>query len=226
MRKSKKLISLLLAVVMTLSCFACLSSVSAFAAEGDTLKGDVDKNGEVNITDVSLIQMYVAEFADVVESFNNGTYDLAAADVDGNGSIDIMDATLVQLIIAHAEPTTAEPTTVEPTTVAPTTEAPTTEAPTTEPAGEDIYVLAGSANFVETGWSPDPESNVMTKGEDGVYSANVNVFAEEGALYQVKIVQFVGGNPENAVWHCIDGTSPNYDFILHYDGTVTSTYNP
>ncbi len=39
MRKSRKLISLLLAVVLTLSCFACLSSVSAFATEGDTLKG-------------------------------------------------------------------------------------------------------------------------------------------------------------------------------------------
>ena len=231
MRKSKKLVSLLLAVVMTLSCFACLSSVSAFAAEGDTLKGDVDKNGEVNITDVSIIQMYVASFANVVEKFNDGTYDLDAADVDDSGAIDIVDATLVQLIIAHAQPTTAEPTTVEPTTVEPTTEAPTTEAPTTEepttePAGEDIFVLAGSANFLENGWSADPGVNVMTKGEDGVYSANVNVFAEEGALYQVKVVQFVGGDPANAVWHGMDGTDLNYDFMLNDDGTVTVTYNP
>ena len=231
MRKSKKLVSLLLAVVMTLSCFACLSSVSAFAAEGDTLKGDVDKNGEVNITDVSIIQMYVASFANVVEKFNDGTYDLDAADVDDSGAIDIVDATLVQLIIAHAQPTTAEPTTVEPTTVEPTTEAPTTEAPTTEepttePAGEDIFVLAGSANFLENGWSADPGVNVMTKGEDGVYSANVNVFAEEGALYQVKVVQFVGGDPANAVWHGMDGTDLNYDFMLNADCDVTVTYNP
>ena len=178
MIKSIMLFSLLLAVVMTLSCFACLSSVSAFAAEGDTLKGDVDKNGEVNITDVSIIQMYVASFANVVEKFNDGTYDLDAADVDDSGAIDIVDATLVQLIIAHAQPTTAEPTTVEPTTVEPTTEAPTTEAPTTEepttePAGEDIFVLAGSANFLENGWSVAPGVNVMAKGEDGVYSATV-----------------------------------------------------
>ena len=180
MRKSRKLISLLLAVVLTLSCFACLSSVSAFATEGDTLKGDVDKNGRVEITDVTLIQLYVAKDAGTVAKFENGTYDLAAADVDGNGTIDIMDATFTQLIIAHAEPTTAEPTTEAPTTTEPaepTTEAPTTEepteAPTTEPAGEDIYVLAGSSNFVENGWSPDPASYVMTKGEDGVYSADV-----------------------------------------------------
>ena len=238
MRKSKKLISLLLAVVLTLSCFACLSSVSAFATEGDTLKGDVDKNGEVNVTDVSLIQMYVAGFANVVEKFNNGTYDLDAADVDGKGTIDIMDATLVQLIIAKKEPTTVEPTTVEPTTTEPaepTTAEPTTAEPTTtepvEPTtaepGEDIYVLAGSANFVTSGWSPDPESNVMTKGEDGVYTATVaDVAAEEGALYQVKVVQFVGGDAANAVWHGMDGTDLNYDFMLNDDGTVTVTYNP
>ncbi len=141
MRKSRKLISLLLAVVLTLSCFACLSSVSAFATEGDTLKGDVDKNGRVEITDVTLIQLYVAKDTGTVAKFENGTYDLAAADVDGNGTIDIMDATFTQLIIAHAEPTTAEPTTEAPTTTEPaepTTEAPTTqeptEAPTTEPA--------------------------------------------------------------------------------------------
>ena len=225
MRKSRKLISLLLAVVLTLSCFACLSSVSAFATEGDTLKGDVDKNGRVEITDVTLIQLYVAKDAGTVAKFENGTYDLAAADVDGNGTIDIMDATFTQLIIAHAEPTTAEPTTEAPTTTEPaepTTEAPTTQEPTeapttepattTEPAGEDIYVLAGSSNFVENGWSPDPASYVMTKGEDGVYSADVpNVAAEEGALYQVKVVQFVGGDPA---------------FMLNADGTVTVTYNP
>ena len=240
MRKSRKLISLLLAVVLTLSCFACLSSVSAFATEGDTLKGDVDKNGRVEITDVTLIQLYVAKDAGTVAKFENGTYDLAAADVDGNGTIDIMDATFTQLIIAHAEPTTAEPTTEAPTTTEPaepTTEAPTTEEPTeapttepattTEPAGEDIYVLAGSSNFVENGWSPDPASYVMTKGEDGVYSADVpNVAAEEGALYQVKVVQFVGGDPANAVWHGMDGTDLNYDFMLNADGTVTVTYNP
>ena len=240
MRKSRKLISLLLAVVLTLSCFACLSSVSAFATEGDTLKGDVDKNGRVEITDVTLIQLYVAKDAGTVAKFENGTYDLAAADVDGNGTIDIMDATFTQLIIAHAEPTTAEPTTEAPTTTEPaepTTEAPTTEEPTeapttepattTEPAGEDIYVLAGSSNFVENGWSPDPASYVMTKGEDGVYSADVpNVAAEEGALYQVKVVQFVGGDPANAVWHGMDGTDLNYDFMLNADCDVTVTYNP
>ncbi|MBQ1594034.1 MAG: hypothetical protein II105_00085 [Ruminococcus sp.] len=125
-------------------------------------------------------------------------------------------------------PTTEAPTTVAPTTEAPTTEAPTTEAPTTEPKpAEDVFVLAGSSNFVSTGWSPDPDSYKMTKGDDGVYSVVVpEVAAEEGALYQVKVVQFVGGDPANAVWHGMDNTDLNYDFMLSQDCDVTVTYNP
>ena len=150
MRKSRKLISLLLAVVLTLSCFACLSSVSAFATEGDTLKGDVDKNGRVEITDVTLIQLYVAKDAGTVAKFENGTYDLAAADVDGNGTIDIMDATFTQLIIAHAEPTTAEPTTVEATTAAPATVQPTTAA-TKDEATKSEATKSEANGTVKTG---------------------------------------------------------------------------
>ena len=126
-----------------------------------------------------------------------------------------------------AEPTTVEPTTVEPTTAEPTTVEPTTAEPTTEPVAEDVFVLAGSSNFVSTGWSPDPDSNVMTKGEDGIYTAVVpNVESAVGALYQVKVVQFVGGDPENAVWHGMDNTDLNYDFMLSSDCDVTVTYNP
>ena len=126
------------------------------------------------------------------------------------------------------EPTTVAPTTVEPTTAEPTTVEPTTEAPTTEPKpAEDVFVLAGSSNFVSVAWSPDPDSYTMTKGEDGIYSIVVpEVAAEEGALYQVKVVQFVGGDPENAVWHGMDGTDLNYDFMMNADGDVTVTYNP
>ena len=125
-------------------------------------------------------------------------------------------------------PTTVAPTTEAPTTEAPTTEAPTTEAPTTEPKpAEDVFVLAGSSNFVSTGWSPDPDSYKMTKGEDGVYTAVVpNVESAVDALYQVKVVQFVGGDPANAVWHGMDNTDLNYDFMLSQDCDVTVTYNP
>ena len=67
----------------------------------------------------------------------------------------------------------------------------------------------------------------MTKGEDGIYTIVVpDVVAEEGALYQTKVVQFVGGDPENAVWHGMDGTDLNVDFMMSADGDVTVTYNP
>ena len=62
---------------------------------------------------------------------------------------------------------------------------------------------------------------------DGLYKVTVpDVAAEEGALYQVKVVQFVGGDPANAVWHGMDGTDLNYDFMLTKDCDVTVTYNP
>jgi len=67
----------------------------------------------------------------------------------------------------------------------------------------------------------------MTKGQDGVYSVVVeDVVAEEGALYQVKVVQFVEGDPSNAIWHGMDGTSLNVDFMLNADCDVTVTFNP
>ena len=134
--------------------------------------------------------------------------------------------------VVPTEAPTEEPTeapTEAPTTEVPT-EAPTTEAPTEEPTtvpAEDVYVLAGSSNFVANGWAADPSTNVMTKGEDGVYTAVVSdVAAATGALYQVKVVQFVGGDAENAVWHGMDGTDLNVDFCLSGDGNVTVTYNP
>ena len=116
---------------------------------------------------------------------------------------------------------------VEPTTVEPTTVAPTTVAPTTEPApAEDVFTLAGTSNWLSTGWSPDPGSYVMTKGDGGIYSITVpDVKAEEG-IYAVKVVQFIGGDAANVVWHGMDGTSLNYDFGMSADGDVTVTFNP
>ena len=127
-------------------------------------------------------------------------------------------------------PTTVEPTTVEPTTVAPTdldpTE-PTTVAPT-DPAPSDVFVLAGTTNWLSTGWSPDPDSYVMDFDEaSGLYTITVpDVAANEGEIYAVKVVQFIEGDGANAVWHGMDGTDLNVDFMLNKDCDVTVTYNP
>ena len=291
MRKSKKLISLLLATVMILSCFACLSSVSAFAAEGETqsatLIGDVDRNGRVDITDATIIQLYIANVQSALDKFESGEYDLAAADVNGSGVIDISDATAIQLLVANVQPTTAEPTTVEPTTVEPTepvtaepttaeptepvtaepttaeptepvtaepttaeptepvtaepttaeptepvtaeptTAEPTVVEPTTEPApAEDVFVLAGTTNWLSTGWTPDPDAYTMEKAEDGTYSVTVPAVAAADGIYAVKVVQFIEGDAANAVWHGLDGTDLNVDFMLNEDCDVTVTFNP
>ena len=149
MRKSKKLLSLALASLMTVSSFACLGSVSAFAAEGDpqpqVLKGDVNKDGVVDVEDATLIQLYAIDAPQTLAKFESGEYSAEAADVDGSGKIDITDATLVQIIAT------------EPTTTAPEE---TTAEPTTEPA-EDIYVLAGTSDWLTVGWDPATDAYVM-----------------------------------------------------------------
>ena len=201
---------------------------------------------KLGVTPQEVYDQYMKDNADII---NGGTVEPAnpdKTDVDNGCPVDFIryDKVKLNMDIEHKklaspkevrkvlglpeeEPTTAAPTTEEPTE-APTTEAPTTEAPTTEPKpAEDVFVLAGSSNFVSTGWSPDPDSYKMTKGDDGVYSIVVpEVAAEEGALYQVKVVQFVGGDPANAVWHGMDNTDLNYDFMLSQDCDVTVTYNP
>ena len=128
----------------------------------------------------------------------------------------------------NAEPTTAAPTTAAPTTAAPTTVAPTTAAPTTKPSPSgDVYTLAGTSNFIDTAWEPTPDDYVMTKGSDGNYTITVkNVKAIDGAVYQVKVVQFVDGDPEKIIWHGKDGGDANVDFGLSKDCDVTVTYNP
>ena len=196
---------------------------------------------KLGVTPQEVYDQYMKDNADII---NGGTVEPAnpdKTDVDNGCPVDFIryDKVKLNMDIEHKklaspkevrkvlglpeeEPTTAVPTTEEPT------EAPTTEAPTTEPKpAEDVFVLAGSSNFVSTGWSPDPDSYKMTKGDDGVYSVVVpEVAAEEAALYQVKVVQFVGGDPANAVWHGMDNTDLNYDFMLSQDCDVTVTYNP
>ena len=57
MQRTKKAICLLLSVLFALSCFTCLASVTAFAADGDTsiLYDDVDGDGALTVQDVTLI---------------------------------------------------------------------------------------------------------------------------------------------------------------------------
>ena len=98
--KSKKLISLALSVITLTSSM----SLGAAAAE-NTLKGDVNRDGVVNIIDAGIVQQYLADYTDVKERFESGEYDLEAAKVTG-GSVSVGDVTAIQRIAAELDPKT------------------------------------------------------------------------------------------------------------------------
>lgn len=55
--------------------------------------GDVDMNGEINIRDATLIQMYLAFLTTFTDQ------QIALADFDGSGSVNVRDATAIQLYL-------------------------------------------------------------------------------------------------------------------------------
>jgi len=244
MRTPKKLISLALSALMATSSFACLGSLNAFAAESDQpvgatmLMGDVNRDGQVDVEDATIIQLYAVDDAKVLAKFASGEYSLQAADVDGSGEIDVSDATMVQLIAADlqpttpfeettAEPATDEPTTAEPATDEPTTAEPATDEPTTaEPTpAEDVYVITGGSDWLD-GWTPVVDAYVMTKQEDGTYAVTVEDVQPGTANYQLKVIKFVGGDEAQKEWIGPNGTDVNYDFMVKEACDVTVTFNP
>ena len=76
-------------------CGESLPAVIDLGSKSEAAIGDVNLDGIISITDVTLIQRYIAEF----EIFTDGQ--LAAADTDGSGEVDIDDVTLLQMFIAE-----------------------------------------------------------------------------------------------------------------------------
>ena len=188
MQKQKRVISLVLALMLALSCFTCLSSVTAFAAENTTLQvGDANGDGDVDIDDATYMQQYLA-------GRQPGASDeqIKAMDTNGDGDVDTDDVTLLQYYLAGrgelVEPT--EPASEEPvTTPDQPTEEPTeaTEAPTeepTEPAAEHVYSVAGSVDALGN-WDATNVSTEMTKGDDGLYTFTTALDAQEGAMFKI-----------------------------------------
>ena len=108
-------------VISLLCCAAVLAFAGAISASAGNLLGDVDGDGAVTATDVTLIQR-------TISGVNAGSLDEAAADVDGNGAVEIIDATFIQRMVAKMD--TPYPIGVQPT------QAPT-QAPTQMPTDED-----------------------------------------------------------------------------------------
>ena len=92
MRMIKKLASIALAATM-------IVSAASFTASANKLQpGDVNVDGKVDVTDATLVQLYVSNDQKTVESFIEGKYDLDIANVKGYGVVDISDATRIQLM--------------------------------------------------------------------------------------------------------------------------------
>ena len=96
MVKNKKLLKIIsalciLSMAATLLCAAPASAASEPAAT--PLKGDVNNDGIIDITDVTCIQFYLAEMMTLDST------SLEAADVNFNNEVDIMDATKIQMYL-------------------------------------------------------------------------------------------------------------------------------
>ena len=107
--------------------------------------GDINKNGNLDIGDATILQSYLARQIDI----NDPAFDFSHADLSNDGKLTVLDATLIQIAIAKGEapvvptdPTeeTTEPSeeTTEPTepTTDPTEETTESTEPTTDPTEE------------------------------------------------------------------------------------------
>lgn len=132
------------------------TTVEPTTVQADVLIGDIDLNKKITVDDVTLLQKFIAELA------NLSAEAMLASDCNGDGFKDIIDATLIQKYIAGmsehgnvgtytgiqpttAEPTTSQPTTAQPTTAQPTTAQPTTAQPTT--GSIDKYTMTLTNNY-------------------------------------------------------------------------------
>jgi len=96
----KKFLSIFIAVLIMVCSSVCIMAEETYKI------GDANKDGKININDVTSIQLYL------VKLYKNGELSVGA-DVDGSGKITIRDATFIQLyIVKHIDRFPCEPETV------------------------------------------------------------------------------------------------------------------
>jgi alpha-amylase len=79
-----------------------LSNDKAQPAPVQYLYGDVDLNGNIDVSDASLAQVAIAELREI------SPLQTALADVDGDGELTVTDVTYLQLYIAEMDADTAK----------------------------------------------------------------------------------------------------------------------
>lgn len=174
------------------------TTVEPTTIQADVLIGDINLDKKITVDDVTLLQKFIAELA------NLSAEAILASDCNDDGFKDIIDATLIQKYIAgmsdHGnvgtytgiQPTTAEPTTIQPTTAQPTTAQPTTAQPTTaQPTtgGSDKYTMTLTNNYNWSKvycyyWSDANSSMVIWPGTEMKYS-ETNDYGQ--SIYTIEI---------------------------------------
>ena len=204
MKRTTKLVSVLLAVLIALSSFAILP-ISAFdhssKAPGSSYEfGDVNRDGVIDIMDATLVQKYSVGKA----ALDNEQKILG--DVNGDGEVDIIDATLVQKFVVNRidKFPVEDKIPTEPTTI---------EEPTEAPEG-DYYIL-GTMN----GWSvSDDYKLTANEAADGEF---VFTGLKLKTTDQFKVAYSVAG-AEPKMWFP-NGYNDNYG--QHGEITADGTYD-
>ena len=85
----------LLPVLMIIIAVLVMIPMFTASAEHKKILGDADGDGVVSITDVTAIQLHLADFNQIAAE------NVRSADVDGNGAIEIDDASAIQRYLAE-----------------------------------------------------------------------------------------------------------------------------
>ena len=134
----KKYLSIILCVVI----FASICTISANAQDVQTYYyGDANKNGVIDILDVSVIQKHIVNVA----GYDFDDIQMTVSDVDGNGEVNIDDVTLIQKYLSYELLTFPN---VDPTNPTETNVTVSTEP--TEPFGTDNTVSTEPSETVST----------------------------------------------------------------------------
>ncbi len=157
--------------------------------------GDVDINTEINIRDATLLQMFIARYAD--ESEINSV----SADVNKDGDISISDATNIQMSVANLDSTSyvgeIVPVEIPPQPTEPPTKPtdPPTEPPTNPDTNNKVYFTnshkwGGTVSCYY--WSDSNKSmtswpgKAMTLSETNQYGESIYTFdVPSGATYVI-----------------------------------------
>ncbi len=206
-KKRFKIMSIILTFAVLLACMP-MAGLSAFAAS--VVYGDADRNGGVDVQDVTCIQKYIAGL------ITEDELDLTAAKVLGNSDVGVEDVTCIQKYVAGiidkfpAEDTSDTVQVIFNVTI-----------PEALSEGSDVSI---GTNFND--WNPADTAWFMTKIDDFHYQLVTDIDAQYvGTTVQYKYTVQVEG--QESIWAQVEGGPTggeidNRTFTLEAEGNVVN----